>query len=74
MRREKELRSSMGSNFGAWLDKVPQTAGDTETSKRSDPGLVRRNQLDRGRVAISPLRMSKRSPFRAFKTSAEIIA
>ena len=36
-------------------------------------GIVRQNELETGRVALYPLRMTKHSPFRYFKTSPEII-
>lgn len=36
-------------------------------------GIVRRNGLEEGRVVPYPVWMTKRSPFRYFKTSSEII-
>jgi len=36
-------------------------------------GIVRQNELETGREALYPLRMTKHSPFRYFKTSPEII-
>jgi hypothetical protein len=36
-------------------------------------GIVRQNELETGREALYPLRMTKHSPFRYVKTSPEII-
>ena len=36
-------------------------------------GNVRQNELETGAAALYPRRMTKRSPFRSFKTSPEII-
>ena len=36
-------------------------------------GIVRQNELETGREALYPLRMTKHSPFKYVKTSPEII-
>ena len=52
---------------GEW----PVRAGNKEATAYS--GRVRRKSVDRGRRPIQPWRIAKRSPFRYFKTSPEII-
>ena len=57
------------SKVGASITRKSNVYG----AKKGSDGTVRQNELETGRAVLYPRRMTKRSPFRYFKSSPEII-